>query len=187
MGKLVYLILTMKTMDHFKSKPLTLTPHNITHHGAVLLQTLLTYQKSLTIVTSYLSLTTDDILTLVQHTAGSHCVEKLFTSAAVKAKRKTQLLDKIQGDLHTVACNTYGSRVLEAIWRSSNIQMKTDIAKLLGPHSRTLSTDRFGKFVFRNFSLQQFNQNQEKWKEGQLQQARKRKALDEFVFQNVTR
>uniref|UniRef100_H2YBU2 PUM-HD domain-containing protein n=1 Tax=Ciona savignyi TaxID=51511 RepID=H2YBU2_CIOSA len=152
---------------------------NITYHGSLLLQILLKFEKKFVVVKSFLEIPSQHFVALACNASGSHLVDILFSSEKVRLKRKNSLVEKVKSDLHKLACDKYGSRVLENIWRQSSLKIKVAIAESLAPHD--LTNNQWGKHVHRNFALKLFTERNSTWLEQQERFDNKRKLFKQFM------
>ena len=73
-----------------------------------------------------------------------------------------------------------GSRVVDAVWRTSQVSKKEEMAKVLLAHEEELNTDFYGSIVLRNCDIANFSKQQGAWLEHQRaaeRTAERKKAL----------
>ena len=74
----------------------------------------------------------------------------------------------------------YGSRVVDVLWRLSEVKKKEELATTLLSHEEELSSDFHGSIVLRNCNIAHFRKKQEGWVESQ-RAVNKRQA----IFQDI--
>ena len=80
-----------------------------------------------------------------------------------------------------LACHKNGSRTLEDIWKNLSAKQKALVATELCEKESKLLSDRFGRFVHRNFALNHFKKRRNDWMELQGSEQRKRQMFREFL------
>ena len=75
----------------------------------------------------------------------------------------------------------YGSRVVDMLWKVSDVERKKEMVKILLAHEEELAADFHGSIVLRNCNIAHFRSQQEGWLEGQ-KMAGKRKELFQEIF-----
>ena len=75
----------------------------------------------------------------------------------------------------------HGSRVVDTVWRHSQLDRKEEIAKLLLAHEDELSADFHGSIVLRNCNIAHFRKKQEGWAEQQRAASRKRELFQDLL------
>ncbi|XP_014661955.1 PREDICTED: nucleolar protein 9-like isoform X4 [Priapulus caudatus] len=152
-----------------------------TLHGSVLLQHLLSFENTASIVASLLNLKPRDLAAMACDQSGSHVIDALARSAAVGEKSRDGLITQMKGQFVHVTMDKYGSRTLESIWSTATLKQKTSIAAELSARVDQLSSDRFGRYAVRNCALQHFKQRRKDWDEVQTRTSKKRKMFNDII------
>lgn len=144
---------------------------SICYHGSRLVQALAKFKDRSLLLSSLRTLTPADLLTLATDPAGSHVLQALITSSSDKGRGKILkrlevwmrnhckmvryikywtislvkdgLFNFFQGQYVKMACSRLGSRVLEAVWNSSSVSHRQNIAQELG-NANTIYTLKGG-------------------------------------------
>lgn len=183
---IVLFLSSLKTSDaYYKTKdrgekfiPLL---ERVEYHGSFLLQTLLKFQNVGLIVKSMCEIPVENIVFLSCDGSGSHFIDAFFASDKVKQKKKKQLIEKIGERFSTLSCDKYGSRVLENIWKLSDIVIKRTIASILVKNSDQLTANNYGKFILKKFDIKKFETRLEDWEQFQKTRSNKRKLFAGIV------
>ncbi|XP_060762340.1 nucleolar protein 9 isoform X2 [Neoarius graeffei] len=104
-------------------------PLSICYHGSRLVQALARFKDRSILMNSLHSLSSAELLSLGTEQTGSHALQALITLSSDKGKGK--ILRKFEGIYTQLACNKYGSRLLEAVWGSATISQRQSIAEQL--------------------------------------------------------
>lgn len=152
----------------------------ITYHGSLLLQTLMNYDNIGLLLKSISEIPHMFIVKLACNAKGSHFIDEVLKCDKVKIKKKRQILNQVKENLAQIACDKYGSRVLDNVWKVSDIEMKIIIATQLSQNKSELQQNIFGKHIVKTFGIKQFNERRNKWIEYQRQNENKRK-----IFQDI--
>uniref|UniRef100_H3CIY6 NOP9 nucleolar protein n=1 Tax=Tetraodon nigroviridis TaxID=99883 RepID=H3CIY6_TETNG len=129
------------------------------------------------LLSSLRTLTPADLLTLATDPAGSHVLQALITPSSDKGRGK--ILKRLEGQYVKMACSRLGSRVLEAVWRSSSVTHRQNIAQELG--KANLRSDQFARHVWAKFALSHFAHRRAHWQEIQTGESKKRNLLSEIL------
>uniref|UniRef100_A0A6I8ST44 PUM-HD domain-containing protein n=1 Tax=Xenopus tropicalis TaxID=8364 RepID=A0A6I8ST44_XENTR len=85
------------------------------------------------------------------------------------------------GHCMQLACNKYGSHVLDCMWTASTLGFKEEIAQKLGMSLHQLQNDPVGHHIARNFALTHFVKWRKYWEEHQLGENKRRKMFSEIL------
>jgi len=164
---LSYLIATSSTYLSCKATlESNKSTRQVTYHGSMLLQALLEFKETEVFVKGLLELTKKQILTFISSSSGSHLVDAFYKSENVAEEHKAEFLKFwLNGCICEIACDKYGSRVIENLWKVSDLTRKSAIVEALSASSDVLSGDRFGRHMHRNFNVRMFVSRPEKWRE----------------------
>ena len=170
---------TLETADSAaKKEDFVLKNDSINYHGACLLKSCLSFIKCDTAVNSFIALTREELATLACHPAGNHVFESFLSNDHVKRKTKNLLSDKMGGKFAVMAADKFGSRVVEAFWRTVGDQSKDVIKKELTQNKSKLECDLYGRIVLYNCEI---TQQARKMREIKEQQERKRKMFKDIL------
>lgn len=86
-----------------------------------------------------------------------------------------------QENLLLLCVDRYGSRVVDVVWRRSQVTRKEEIAALLLVHEEELSADFHGGIVLRNCDIAHFRKKQAGWLEGQRAASKKREMFQDIL------
>jgi nucleolar protein 9 len=133
--------------------------------GSLLVQALFKYENPRVVVRSLLGMETDDLMWLSCDVAGSHAVDAFLSSSTVKSVKKKKLIEKIRPQLVPLCKDKHGSRVMDALWRSSEVAVKESLAEELIAHEAELTEDFYGRIVMRNCNVAHYRRKQAVWQE----------------------
>ena len=141
--------------------------------GSLLVQALFKYKSPRVVVESLLSMETDTIMWLSCDMAGSRAIDTFLTSPTVKSVKKKKFVEKLKVCVHIVShtlnckllplfsqphlvplCkDKHGSRVMDVVWRFSEVTVKDSLAEELIAHEAEIAEDFYGRIVMRNCNL----------------------------------
>lgn len=75
----------------------------------------------------------------------------------------------------------HGSRVVDGLWRQSEVSRKEVLGKLLLAHEEELSSDFHGSIVLRNCNIAHFKKKQAGWLEQQRAAERKKELFQDLL------
>ena len=189
---LAKLILSMMTYDVFfkisdeeiakesetDRKTQELTKSAINYHGACLLKSCFAFKKSKLIVNSFLTLSVNELVDTAFHHNANFAFESFFQNQSIPVKRKKELSEKLLGSLYILACDKFGSRVVDSIWISADDEMRVIIQSELRRHKSKLESDLYGRIVLYNCGLKQ---QVEKMREITEKKEKKRKLFEDIL------
>jgi len=85
------------------------------------------------------------------------------------------------GNYGEIACNRYGSHLVDKCWAVSDLKMKESIAEELLENERELNSNFHGKFVLRNCKIENFKRNRQEWIEHEHGLERKKQMFEELL------
>lgn len=139
--------------------------------GCLLAQTLLKYTvaKPKRLTAGICAQPDDQLHTWAQHAMLSRVLEALFQSTSVSFKHKSRLISSFQPILTTLACDRYGSHVVEAIWSATDggvepLLLKEQMAEQLVSAHQRLRVHRYGHFLYYKLNLGMFVDNKPLWR-----------------------
>ncbi|XP_078525236.1 nucleolar protein 9 isoform X1 [Lissotriton helveticus] len=153
----------------------------VNFHGSLLLQQLLHFKDPTPIFLSLAALTEKDLVTLACSQAGSHVFDALLSTDSIPDKKKKKVHRKLTGHYVELACNKYGSRVLDRIWNAATLGVKQEMAQELAAKERELLRDPFGYHIVRNFALTHFLKRRRDWDEHQVAENKRRKMFADIL------
>ena len=71
----------------------------------------------------------------------------------------------LQPQLVPLCKDKHGSRVMDALWRSSDVTVKESLAERLIAHEAELTEDFYGRIVMRNCNVAHYRRKQAVWQE----------------------
>lgn len=151
----------------------------ICYHGSVLVQLLAKFKDRSLLLNSLRSLTPADLLVLGTDQCGSHVLQVLITTSSDKGRGK--ILRRLEGQFVQMACSRLGSRVLEAVWNSSSVSQRQNIAQELVSSEAQLRSDQFARHVWAKFALAFFVKRRAQWQEIQTGESKKRKLFSDIL------
>ncbi|KAM9294562.1 nucleolar protein 9 [Gastrophryne carolinensis] len=154
---------------------------SVNYHGSLLLQHLLHFEDPTPALHSLGNMTEPDLVTVACSQAGSHVYDALLTSSTVTDKQRKKVLKKLRVHAMELACNKYGSRVLDRVWNASTLGVKEEIAQKLVERLRELQNDPIGHHIARNFALAHFTKRRKDWEEHQRGENKRRKMFADIL------
>ncbi|XP_028649543.2 nucleolar protein 9 [Erpetoichthys calabaricus] len=158
-----------------KERPLS----GVVYNGSRLVQTLLGFSDNTIVLRSLRLLSSSDLVTLACDPSGSHVLDVMMRH--LNKKELAKLLKKLKGRLIELACNKYGSRIMDKIWSTSEVSQKKSIVEDLAPHEARLRSDIFGHHIARNFALFHFLKRKKEWEDIQTAQLKKRRMFNDIL------
>lgn len=150
----------------------------INYHGACLLKSCLAFEKCDVLMRSFSSLTTDELTVVACHPSGNFAFESFLKNKNIKRKHKNSLSDKLAGKFAILACDKFGSRVIDALWGSVGQESKNTIKTELTKSKAKLESDLYGRIVLCNCEI---NQHAKKMREIKEKQEKKRKMFEDIL------
>ncbi|XP_034230095.1 nucleolar protein 9 [Thrips palmi] len=150
-------------------------------HGSIIVQTLLTYKKPISIVNSVLEMPTSELKSLACDLRGSYVITAFVESEFVGEKSRERLLHRFRGSYVEMACSKKGSYALECIYKKASLgnQMKI-LEELSHRESLIMATDP-GKILANKFSLDLFRHRRNEWKQMQTRQDRTKELFADII------
>ncbi|XP_063803028.1 nucleolar protein 9 [Pseudophryne corroboree] len=154
---------------------------SVNYHGSLLVQHLLHFENPTQILHSLASMTEADLQTVACSQSGSHIFNALLSSSTITEKQRKKVLWKLRAHSMELACNKYGSRVLDRVWNVSTMGVKEEIAQILVERLRELQNDPIGHHIARNFALTHFVKRRKDWQEHQQAENKRRKLFADIL------
>jgi hypothetical protein len=126
--------------------------------------------------------------TLLKYTTdqnGSRVIESIFESATIPVSKKEELCKVFtkQRVFPELAKSKFGSHVIDKIWNCETLAMdvKRDVAFQL--HSTpSIKNDFYGKFVWRNCGLEEFEKREGEWIGKMKKKEKKKRMFDDIIY-----
>jgi len=158
---------------------------SVNYHGVLILKALFDFQDTNKIVSSFLSLSLEDVMILANDPVGSYGVEAFLKSRSVTNEQKHMFIEKMKGTYSKLSCEKGGSRVVEACWRNAEVSYKKAITEELAQSEQQLKANFYGKFVLRNCGVEHFKRKDKSWHEQEQRTAKKMKLLHDILEEPV--
>lgn len=150
-----------------KSKPsTTATPKAVDLHGSILAQTILkTPRLSQLLHESLLAVSPDLILLLCKEPSGSRVIQAALQPDPSSVSFRRQFIPQLIEHIAALATDVSGSHVVDALWDGTTDLhfMKERIARTLQEHEAELREFRYGRVVWRNWSMDLFARRKAEW------------------------
>ena len=75
----------------------------------------------------------------------------------------------------------HGSRVVDVVWRQSEISKKEELAEILLTNEEELMGDFYGQIVLRNCNISHYKKKQASWQEQQRVMEKKRHLFEDII------
>uniref|UniRef100_A0A0R3WM18 Protein kinase domain-containing protein n=1 Tax=Hydatigena taeniaeformis TaxID=6205 RepID=A0A0R3WM18_HYDTA len=139
-----------------------------------------THHRPTRLAASLASLSAPEMVAWSQNRMLHRVIESALLSPSVPEQRKLQVFARLKSQLGTLAMNQSGSRVVEALWRSSDVStlkssmgkemlpLREEIAKCLAPLADRLAGAKFGRFVENLVGSAVYRTNPQRWRQVKL-------------------
>lgn len=142
--------------------------------NALFLEKLIDYDVSflLAVWTSFLSMPKERFLQMCYHGVFSHVVEHALVLVPVSVGESKQinilrkrLLNLFQGEIVNLACNAYGSHIVDKLWTFTALMKmyKERFATELNSDSHKVKDSTYGRLVWKNWSMELFVRKKYDW------------------------
>lgn len=135
---------------------------------SLFLEKLIDYDdKFLTItIESMLSLPGERLLQMCYHGVFSHVVEHVLQPKRVETVKRKLLLNVFCKDVVNLACNSYGSHILDKLWpfTAKLVLYKERIAGAMNAESEKVKNSTYGRQVWKNWSMELYVRKKWDWK-----------------------
>jgi len=110
----------------------------------------------------------------------SHTIEAFYRSEALP-KFKKKMTKSLLPTLCDLACDKFGSRVLEVIYKASEMEMKQKMVNVLASDESKLSANFYGRFVLRNCKVARYKEaGAEAWQQAEEASGKKKAQFEEL-------
>jgi len=181
---IIKLLLTLKKFEDYQRD--SKAPYLI--QGALMIETLLSYEdgNNKFLIESLISLDHNEIKEWATDAIACRVIESFLLSTQVLLKAKRKILHMFDGNYGQIACNRYGSHLVDKCWAVSDLKMKESIAEELLENERELNANFHGKFVLRNCKIDNFKRNRQEWIEHEHGLERKKQMFEELLNDTPT-
>ncbi len=121
------------------------------------------------------------VLQMARNPATSRVLEAFFVGGALTPKALQRLGRHLKGHLASLACDKYGSHVVECLWKSSPLPVKNTMMEELSVGKEKLESSQYGRLVIRTCRLNQFTRHREDWNKEEQTKTTKRSMFDEII------
>ena len=80
----------------------------------------------------------------------------------------------------------HGSRVVDVLWRRSEVQRKQELAEQLIAHEDELFANYYGKIILRNCNISHYKKKQTAWQDVERATERRRELFQDIIEDQVT-
>ncbi|KAG4091742.1 ARM repeat-containing protein [Neocallimastix lanati (nom. inval.)] len=176
---IIKLLLTLKKYEDYIRD--SNAPYLI--QGALMIETLLSFEdgNNKFLIESLINLSHKEIKEWAIDAIASRVIESFLLSSQVLLKAKRKILHMFDGNYGEIACNRYGSHLVDKCWAVSDLKMKESIAEELLENERELNSNFHGKFVLRNCKIENFKRNRQEWIEHEHGLERKKQMFEELL------
>jgi len=149
-------------------------------HGSLMLQYIFCFEDMLKVTRSLLSLEQRELVQICNDKSGSHVIDSFLQSQTVAPKHKAMFLDKLRGAFVNLACDRFGSRIIDYLL-NSDTKTKMMIMDELSAKESQLNNSRNGYFVGKKAGLYHYKHRHDDWKEQERLRDKKRRAFEDFL------
>eukprot|EP00252_Welwitschia_mirabilis_P017859 TRINITY_DN3976_c0_g1_i1.p1 TRINITY_DN3976_c0_g1~~TRINITY_DN3976_c0_g1_i1.p1 ORF type:complete len:815 (-),score=146.29 TRINITY_DN3976_c0_g1_i1:376-2820(-) len=141
---------------------------NMSVLGCVLLQIIFKYPSSIIqqYCSSFVSMSTDQILEVAKDPGGSRVIESFLLSKA-PSKHKFRVISKLRGHFGELAQHPLGSFTVAKLFSAANLSLKEVIAAELVIIQTELSRSKHGLHLLRACDVSRYAKGPEKWRTSQ--------------------
>ena len=135
---------------------------------SIFLEQLIAYDQKFLDVTieSMLALPEERLLQMCYHGVFSHVIESVLDPKHVEIIQRRRLLNVLCKDIVNMACNAYGSHIMDKLWNFTAKLMlyKERIAGALVNESEKVKNSTYGRQVWKNWQLEKYVRKRWDWK-----------------------
>ncbi|RCK60322.1 Nucleolar protein 9 [Candida viswanathii] len=139
---------------------------------ALFLEKLMEYDYKYVICTwfNFMALPVERFIQMCFHGVFCHVVEKALVVEPEESKKvqilRKRLLNVFQGQIVALACNSYGSHIVDALWNFTVLlpMYKDRIASELFKESHKVKESTYGRLVWKNWGMELFARKKYDWK-----------------------
>ncbi|KAJ2024516.1 Nucleolar protein 9 [Coemansia sp. S85] len=151
--------------------------------GSLIIQAMLQFPSDglEPLMESYFSQDPEKIFTWCKDPSGSRIIEAILKSKQVPANSKRRVLEQYLGRYAELAMDRCGSHIAEACWEAADIQLKEKILREFIKRETQLQDNQFGRFMLRNFRLEQYKRKSSEWRERERGLEKKKLMFKDFL------
>ncbi|KAJ2816165.1 Nucleolar protein 9 [Coemansia erecta] len=135
--------------------------------GALIIQSILKLpgEGSQPLVDSFLAQPHARMHSWCMDASGSRIVEALIASSSISADDRRRCLERFSTHYADLAANKYGSHIVDACWKCSDMPYKEKIMIELIQREALVQDSPFGRIVMRNCRVEQYKRRADEWRE----------------------
>lgn len=138
---------------------------NFVHlHGAVILQTMLQFNKPIKLVQCILDMKNSDLVEIFCSPKGSHVVDAFMLSKAVGEKSREKLIRHMNGCYLDMAISKHGSWAVEKFFNAAADSQKARIVKELAEKQNQLNGCPSGRLLNHKLHVDTYRLSPEQWR-----------------------
>lgn len=138
---------------------------NFVHlHGALILQTMLQFNKPIKLVQCILNTKNNDLLEIFCSPKGSHVVDAFMQSKAVGEKSREKLIRHMNGCYLDMAISKHGSWAVEKFFNAAGDSQKARIVKELAEKQNQLNGCPSGRLLNHKLHVDTYRLSPEQWR-----------------------
>ena len=122
-----------------------------------------------------------EVLAMAKNPGASRVLEAFFAGGALSPKAIQRVGRHLKGHLATLACDKYGSHVVESVWKHSPLPTKNTMMEELQTAREKLESSQYGRMVVRTCRLNQFTRHREDWIKEEQSKTTKRSMFEEII------
>ena len=84
----------------------------------------------------------------------------------------------------SLSVDRYGSRVVDMLWRQSELERKEELAQTLLAHEEQLTADFYGSIVLRNCDIAHYRKQQVGWVDQQKAAGKRRQLFQDMLSES---
>lgn len=155
---------------------------NFVHiHGAVILQTMLKFNKPIKLVQSILDMKNSELVEIFCSPKGSHVVDAFMESQFVGEKSREKLIRHMSGCYLDLAISKNGSWAVERFFNATVGSLKSNIVKELAEKQNQLNSTPSGRFLNTKFCVDKYRLSAEQWKAAMNKGSKAEKLFKEIL------
>lgn len=89
-----------------------------------------------------------------------------------------------QRSLVMLCKDKHGSRVVDMLWKQSEVQRKQELAEQLITHEEELSVNYYGKIILRNCNISHYKKKQAVWQDAERATEKRRELFQDILEDN---
>jgi nucleolar protein 9 len=150
-------------------------------HGSLMLQYIFGFEDPYKVTKSLLSLEQKEIVTIANDKSGSHVIDTYLQSQTVAPKHKSQLIDKLRGSFVDLACDRFGSRIVDYLLGTVDLKLKASIMDELNEKESHLNSNRNGWYVAKKAGLYHYKNRYDEWKDEERSRDKRRREFEDII------